>query len=60
MKLSTLFVLFIGIAAPAAWAGSGMSVVDVYKSPTCGCCSKWVDHLKANGFQVRAHDTQNA
>lgn len=59
MKLSTLFVLFIGITAPAAWAGSGMPVVDVYKSPTCGCCSKWVDHLKANGFTVRSHDTDN-
>jgi len=24
----------------------------VYKSPWCGCCSKWVDHLKANGHSV--------
>jgi hypothetical protein len=24
--------------------------VNVYKTRTCGCCSKWVDHLKANGF----------
>lgn len=59
MKLSTLFVLFIGIATPAAWAASGTPVVDVYKSPTCGCCSKWVDHLKANGFTVRSHDTHD-
>lgn len=59
MKLSILIALFIGIAAPAAWAASGTPVVDVYKSPTCGCCSKWVDHLRANGFTVRSHDTQN-
>lgn len=59
MKLSTLFVLFIGIAAPSAWAASAMPVVDVYKSPTCGCCSQWVDHLKANGFTVRSHDTHD-
>lgn len=26
---------------------SALPVVDVYKSPTCGCCSKWVDHLAA-------------
>ena len=26
--------------------------ITVYKTATCGCCSKWVDHLKANGFQV--------
>ncbi|MEN8175496.1 MAG: DUF411 domain-containing protein [Pseudomonadota bacterium] len=24
----------------------------VYKSPSCGCCGKWVDHLKAAGFKV--------
>ena len=25
----------------------------VYKTATCGCCSKWVDHLKAAGFAVK-------
>jgi hypothetical protein len=24
----------------------------VYSSPTCGCCSLWVEHLEANGFEV--------
>ena len=33
--------------------------VTVYKSPTCGCCSKWVDHLTASGFKVTAHDTSD-
>jgi hypothetical protein len=27
-----------------------------YKTPTCGCCAKWVDHLRANGFEVASHD----
>ena len=31
--------------------------VEVYKSPTCGCCSKWIDHLKSHGFAARAIDT---
>ena len=30
--------------------------VDVYKTRTCGCCAKWVDHLKANGFAPRVMD----
>lgn len=30
--------------------------ITVYKSPTCGCCSKWVSHLEANGFKVKAID----
>lgn len=30
-----------------------MPTIDVYKTPTCGCCSKWVEHLRSNGFAVR-------
>ncbi|MBT9567199.1 MAG: DUF411 domain-containing protein [Thiobacillus sp.] len=45
------------LSAMPAFAAPDKLVVDVYKSPTCGCCSKWVDHLMANGFTVRAHDT---
>jgi hypothetical protein len=29
-------------------------LVQVYKSATCGCCSKWADHLRAAGFAVEA------
>lgn len=28
----------------------------VYKSPTCGCCANWVQHVKTAGFAVDAHD----
>ena len=24
----------------------------VYKSPTCGCCGKWVEHMEKAGFSV--------
>jgi len=40
-------------------AASAPVEVTVYKSPTCGCCSKWVDHMTANGFKVTAHDTSD-
>jgi hypothetical protein len=26
--------------------------VEVWKSPTCGCCGNWVTHLQRNGFEV--------
>ncbi len=47
-----------------AWGGGvtaqqAASVVEVYKSPTCGCCSKWVDHLRHNRFTVRTTDTED-
>lgn len=40
-------------------SGSLWPVVDVYKDPTCGCCSKWVEHLREEGFTVRTTDTGN-
>jgi hypothetical protein len=30
--------------------------VTVYKSPTCGCCTKWISHLEENAFEVEAVD----
>lgn len=31
----------------------------VYKSPTCGCCRAWVDHLRDEGFNVTTHDRKD-
>lgn len=31
----------------------------VYKSPTCGCCKNWVNHLKENGYSVEVHNQRN-
>ncbi|MBB87106.1 MAG: CopG family transcriptional regulator [Xanthomonadales bacterium] len=33
-----------------------LAKVTVYKSPTCGCCEAWVDHLIENGFEVAVVD----
>ena len=33
--------------------------VTTYKSPTCGCCSKWVDHMRASGFEVTATNVED-
>jgi len=33
--------------------------ITIYKSPTCGCCAKWVDHVKAAGFATTVHDTED-
>lgn len=33
--------------------------VTVYKTPTCGCCGKWVEHMKASGFAVTVEEVDN-
>lgn len=30
--------------------------VVVFKTPTCGCCVKWVDHMREAGFAVEVND----
>jgi hypothetical protein len=39
-----------------AHAGTDPIAMTIYKSPTCGCCVKWVDHVKANGFDPKVID----
>lgn len=33
--------------------------VTVHKSPYCGCCAKWVEHLRAEGFEVEVVEAQD-
>lgn len=33
--------------------------VTVWKSPSCGCCGKWVDHMRAHGFRVVVHEADD-
>lgn len=33
--------------------------ITVYKSPTCGCCTKWEEHLKEHGFKVQSNKVSN-
>jgi hypothetical protein len=30
--------------------------ITIYKSSTCGCCAKWVDYLRTNGFATTVRD----
>ena len=52
-----LLVALLGVAVSAASAAAQSAPaaaktphLQVYKSPTCGCCGKWVEHVNAAGF----------
>ena len=45
-----------GIVAAQRAAGP---TVEVFKSPTCGCCANWVKHLEANGFTTKVTDVED-
>lgn len=44
-------------AATQAASGQQPLAITVYKSPSCGCCTGWVEHLEENGFAVMVEDT---
>lgn len=33
--------------------------VTMYKSPTCGCCGKWAEHMREHGFAVEEIPTED-
>jgi hypothetical protein len=52
--------LIVAVATlPLLARAQGRPLVEVWKSPTCGCCKDWIAHLEANGFASKVHDTGN-
>ena len=49
---SSAFILLSGAAA-------ANPEIEIFKSPSCGCCTKWADYLKDNGFDVKLKETEN-
>ena len=46
------------VGGPAATAvAAALPLVVVHKSPTCGCCGLWVEHMREAGFPVEVRDT---
>ena len=42
-----------------AESGKTVQAITIYKSPNCGCCQDWAEHLAANGFETRIVETDN-
>lgn len=46
--------------APAARSDTtALPLAVVHKSPSCGCCGLWVDHLRKAGFRVEVRNADN-
>lgn len=50
--MGAIALLYRPAPAQAQLAGA-MTEMTVYRSPTCHCCGRWVDHVKAAGFEVQ-------
>jgi hypothetical protein len=57
-------VAALGVAGRRLWARlPGLPVsptaITVYKSSSCECCAKWIDHIRASGFAPVVHNEEN-
>lgn len=60
MKTALVLVLALGVSASASQqtkppTDAAAPTVEVHRVKTCGCCSKWMDHLKESGFALTDH-----
>lgn len=51
MRVNFFLVICLFLLSNLAQAESPIPIT-VYRSPTCGCCGGWIDHLKQNNFVV--------
>jgi hypothetical protein len=64
MRTSFVFATLLGLLVAGSSAALGQALrptgalipMKVYKTPTCGCCTKWVDHVAAAGFKAEVVD----
>jgi len=54
-NLKFTFVSFV-LFSTSAFASTE---VTTYKSPYCGCCTEWVEHMEDNGFTVKIEDHED-
>jgi len=53
-----MLVLSMALAPFVVHAEQKVPPITVFKSPTCGCCEKWITHLQKQGFVVEAKNSQ--
>lgn len=58
VKKLMVFVFF-SLSASAMAEAEELLEIEVYRSPSCACCSKWIAHLEQNNFKVKDFVTNN-
>ena len=59
LRINSMAALFAVLVAGAPAAMAEPDVLSVYKTPWCGCCAGWVDHMRAAGFQVEVTEMED-
>jgi hypothetical protein len=57
--IAGILLVGAGSSPAAARAAAESPRLQVYKSPTCGCCGKWADHMREAGFDVEENSVED-
>ena len=57
-KLPILLTL-LALGSGGALAQQAQQTIDIYKSPYCGCCGNWAEHVTKAGFTVKTHEVDD-
>lgn len=49
MKKIVYAIVALGLAQSISLA----EVLNIYKSPSCGCCGKWAEHMEKSGYKIK-------
>ncbi len=52
MSISKSLRLAIAVSALVLGSAANAAALTIYKSASCGCCAKWVEHVEKHGFTV--------
>ena len=52
--LAGVVAVFLSLSVPFLTNAAVAADITVYKSPSCGCCFGWVNHMRQNGHRVKA------
>ena len=59
MRIRKKSPLLAALALLACAQAAAATTIEVVKSPYCGCCTHWVEYLRAEGFEVRVVETED-
>jgi len=60
MKRLAFVLALFGLLGWATHAMAGeLPAMTVWKSPWCGCCGNWIEHMRASGFEVRVEELED-
>jgi hypothetical protein len=60
MKRFAIVLVMLGVLGSAAHAlAEELPAMTVWKSPWCGCCGNWIEHMRASGFEVQVKEVED-